>query len=280
MMTLTNLPSLSGIEETRKTLHAYSKVFGMVPRVHAQPHPKWWHVAFSVSPNGLVTRNMPNPQGGLFHLRMDIMQGAVVLVTGDGEQSSWDLTGGISTIELGEKIFSAVADLGLDGKYDKEKYDSPIGRLDPAHAAIFWQALVKVEQVLRKRWNNMTGTIGPLQLWPHGFDMAFEWFGTRTVEYDEGGEVTSYPSQINLGWSPGDASHPASYFFSNPWPFDSQKLTGHDLPSGARWVDGSWQGSLLPYESLVGDAQAGDKVLAFAGRVFELAAPLLLSNPG
>jgi hypothetical protein len=54
-------PSLTGWERTRETLHLYSKAVGVVPRAHAEFHPKWWHISLKVRPDGLVTDNMPLP---------------------------------------------------------------------------------------------------------------------------------------------------------------------------------------------------------------------------
>ena len=68
---MTIFQDLSHFEATKKTLHGYSKVVGTIPRSHALPHPKWWHISLSVVPDGLVTQNMPLPEGGIFHLKMN-----------------------------------------------------------------------------------------------------------------------------------------------------------------------------------------------------------------
>ena len=113
-----------------------------------------------------------------------------------------------------------------------------------------------------------------MQLWPHNFDLAFEWFGTRTVMYDEPGGQRELPSQINFGFAPGDDSHPDPYFYSNPWPFDEQLVT-RELPSGARWFTESWKGTLLPYSAMVG--QPDEKLLDYYRAVYELASPDLMA---
>jgi hypothetical protein len=95
------------------------------------------------------------------------------------------------------------------------------------------------------------------------------------MEYQEGGQIEKYPSQLNLGFSPGESSHPEPYFYSNPWPFEGDQLVDKPLPSGARWFTESWQGSILEYNSLVGDSQAEDKLLAYARAVYDLASPTL-----
>ena len=116
--------------------------------------------------------------------------------------------------------------------------------------------------------------MGPVQLWPHGFDLAFEWFGTRTETYEENGQITEYPSQINLGFYPaGDRP----YFYSNPWPFEGDVLTGEPLPHGAEWHTDGWQGSVLHYDLLTGIPDANTKLLEYAKRVHELASPTLMA---
>ena len=135
--------------------------------------------------------------------------------------------------------------------------------------------MAHVDRTFKKHRASLSGELGLVQLWPHGFDLAFEWFGTRVVEYEEGGSVTKYPSQLNLGFSPGEASHPQPYFYSNPWPFDEAQLVDKPLPRGARWSTGSWQGTLLPYAELVDDSQAEKRLLKYARGVFEICAPTL-----
>jgi hypothetical protein len=65
------------------------------------------------------------------------------------------------------------------------------------------------------------------------------------------------------------------YFYSNPWPFEEAQLVDKPLPRGAQWFTDSWQGTLLPYDELVGDRQAMDRLLEYAQRVYEISAPTL-----
>jgi hypothetical protein len=118
----------------------------------------------------------------------------------------------------------------------------------------------------------LIGEVEPVQLWPHGFDLAFEWYGTRVEVQDEGGERQELPAQLNLGFFPGGPGTDP-YFCSNPWPFEAGALLGQRLPQPARWHDDGWQGAMLPYEALVDDPNAEEGLLAYARRVFELAAP-------
>ena len=277
-MSETIFPSLSDWEPTRETLHLYSNVVGVVPRAYAEFHPRWWHISLKVQPDGLVTDSMPLPDGGAFWLKMDLRQHNVLLITSQGEVRAFPMTEGLSASAFGDRVLDAVAGLGLSAEYARQKFENDEPReYDPAAAEKFLTALVNADRIFKKHRASLSGERSPVQLWPHGFDLAFEWFGTRMVEYEEGGQVEKYPSQLNLGFSPGEPGHPAPYFYSNPWPFEADLLLDKPLPSGARWHTESWQGSILEYAALVGDPAAEEKLLAYARTVYELAAPTLLA---
>lgn len=271
-------PNLSGWEPTRETLHLYSKVVGAVPRAHAEFHPKWWHISLKVEPNGLTTDTMPLPGGGTFSVKMDLRRHAVVLATSRGDRREFSMTAGLSATDFGDQVLGAVAELGLTGDYAREKFEDGEPRpYDPAAAEKFLTAVVNIDRIFKAHRASLSGEVGPVQLWPHGFDLAFEWFGTRTVEYEEHGQVEKYPAQLNCGFSPGEPNHPEPYFYSNPWPFEADVLLSKELPSGARWFTDGWQGSLLPYGNLAGDSQGEQKLLAYIRAVYEISSPTLMA---
>ena len=240
------LPALGDWETTHKALHAYSKVVGVVPRAHAPFHPKWWHISLNVVPNGLVTDNIPIPGGGIFNLRMDLRQHQVVLAKSEGGEQMFSMTDGLSANAFAEGLLGAVGELGLAGEYAREEFESDDAlQYDPAAAEHFFTALVNIDRSLKKHRAALSGEMGFVQLWPHGFDIAFEWFGTRVVEYEENGELQKYPSQINFGFSPGESTNSFPYFYSNPWPFEADQLLAKDLPAPGAWFTESFQGSML-----------------------------------
>ncbi len=267
-------PPLSGWEPTRKTLHLYSNVLGVVPRAHAKFHPKWWHISLKVQPDGLATDSMSLPGGGTFSVKLDLRRHDVVLATSQGDQQRWSMTGGTSSTDMGNKILAAVADLGLKAEYAREKFENDEPRQYSADAADrFLTAALLADRILKKHRASLEGEVGLVQLWPHGFDLAFEWFGTRVERSEHDGDVQEYPSQINFGFYPGEPI----YFYSNPWPFEKDKLVNHPLPGGARWHDEGWQGSMLHYVDIVGDPNAEERLYSYFQEVYKLASPLLLA---
>ncbi len=182
------------------------------------------------------------------------------------------MTAGLTGTELAERLIGVAFEHGLDGEYHREKFENEEPReYDPETATAFSSVLGSVSAVFEKHRSGLDGEVSPIQLWPHGFDLAFEWFGTRVETFEEDGEVTEYPSQLSLGFYPGGRP----YFYSNPWPFDAENLVDHPLPHGARWHTEGWQGTILYYEQLEGDADAQRKLGEFAATVYDLTAPTL-----
>jgi hypothetical protein len=271
MTTLQPLPD--NLEPTRATLHAYAHAVAAIPRAHAIEHPRWWHISLDVTPAGLVTDTMSLPAGGVFSIRMDLRDHDVVVDTSRGEVARLDMQAGTTAKQMGADIIEAVATLGLSGDYDTSRFDDDGPRIyEPATAEAFFAVLADVHQALQTHRATLDGEVGPIQVWPHGFDIAFEWFGTRTVESEEGDETGAHSSQLNLGFYPAGEA----YFYSNAWPFDSETLLGVDLPYGAEWHTEGWEGSKLTYDAVAGRPDATDRVTAYAAAVYAAAAPTLL----
>ena len=270
------LPPLpDSFEPTRATLQAYSHAVGAIPRAHATPHSKWWHVSLEVTPRGLVTDNVSLPGGGLISVLMDLHTHEVVVHGSDGSDIRLSMTDGLTGTQMADRLIGVVADLGLGGEYDRNRFENDEPRpYDPDAASIYFQAVANVSHIFTHHLQSLDGTVGRVQLWPHDFDLAGEWFGTRIEHHEENGEVTDYPSQINLGFYV--AGRP--YFYSNPWPFEGDKLLGIALPHGAEWHTEGWEGSILYYDQLAGDPDAPSKLLEYARAVFEVASPTLLAS--
>lgn len=269
-----SFPPLAGWEPSRRTLHLYSNVVGVVPRVHAEPHPKWWHVSLKVTPEGLATEPMALPRGGTFGLEVNLRRHQILLSTSDGDERSFDMTAGLTATDMGERVLAAVVELGLSGDYERRRFEDDEPRAyDPAAVESFLAALVRTDAILDRHRETLAGEVGPVQFWTHGFDLSFEWFGTRMESYEEEGEAKELPAQINFGFYPGEPI----YFYANPWPFEADKLVARPLPGGARWHQEGWQGTMLPYSEVVGDPRAEERLLAYFGGVFEIASPSLLA---
>ncbi|MCL4262532.1 MAG: hypothetical protein KJ069_04930 [Anaerolineae bacterium] len=269
-------PSLDGFEPTRQTLHWYSQAVGIVPRAHGIAHPRWWHISLRVRPDGLVTDSVSLPGGGILALRLDLRQHQIVLETSRGDVRSFSMAAGLTGTEMGEVVITAVAEFGLTGEFARAKFENNDPRTyDPDQARRYFDLLVEIDRIFKTHKASLKGETGPVQVWPHGFDLAFEWFSARTVTQEEHGKVKEFPAQLNLGFYPGSVDTPP-YFFSNPFPFAADKLLDKPLPHEARWHTEEWQGTLLPYAALVNDANGEKKLFEYAQAVYDLAAPTLM----
>ncbi len=269
----TLLPPLpTDLAPTRGTLHVYAHAVDALPRALAPAHPKWWHVSLKVRPSGLVTDPMAIAGGGTFWLRMDMHHHQVALETSHGDAATWSMQDGMTGTEMGDALIAAAADLGRGGDYNRAKFEDDEARTyDPGVAGEYFDTLVNVSQIFAEHRAGLEGSYGQIQLWPHNFDLAFEWFGTKVEWHEEHGEVEESPSQLNLGFY----TEGRAYFYSNPWPFDAS-LTDHELPAGAAWHTEGWQGSILYYDMIAGQPDADALVKEYAKAVFDLAAPTLM----
>lgn len=268
-------PSLNDFGPTRQTLQLYARAISAVARVHGINHPKWWHISLKVTPSGLISDNIPTPSGGILAFRMDFQLDQIVAWNSSGRQMAYSMASGTSGTAMGEQLIAAAAENGLFGEYQHERFENDdLTGYDREIANRFFKALVSADRVLKKHRARLSGDTSPVQLWPHGFDLATEWFGTRMETYEEAGETRAIPAQINFGFYPGE-DDATSYFYCNPWPFDADRLLNHALPAGAAWHTEGWQGTILPYTEVCDQENAEDRLLDYAKAVFDLAQPLL-----
>ena len=258
-------------EPTRATLHAYAKAVGTIPRANATPHDRWWHISLKVRPDGLVTDQMLLPDGGTFEVRVDLRKHAVVVITDEGAGSSLSMTDGMTAREFGERLIEMVGGLDLNAEYATDKFADDDGRsYDPGAAEAYLEALTSLNHNFEIHRMSLDGEVGPIQVWPHGFDLAFEWFGTRVESYEEDGDIVEAPAQLNLGFYPAGRA----YIYSNPWPFE-EALTQTELPAPAQWHTAGWQGSILHYDDLLATEDPAAKLLEYAQAVHAAALPTL-----
>lgn len=268
---MTHFPSLDGFGPTRRTLQLYARALSALARAHAPAHPNWWHISLKVTPAGLVTDNIPCAGGGILAGRLDFHRAEIVLESSDGRTWALPMDAGLSGRAMGERVLAASNAAGLSGDVDQSRFaDDEPGSYDRDMVARFFAALVRADRTFKRHGARLGEKAGPVRLWPHGFDLAMEWFGSRIECYNEGGETMELPAQLNLGFYPGE-DNAGSYFYSNPWPFEEDKLVGHSLPAGASWHTEGWRGTILPYT----DARDEEQILDYAARVFEIASPLL-----
>lgn len=268
---MNQFPSLNGFGPTRRTLQLYARALSALARAHVPAHPLWWHTSLRTIPTGLITNNMPQPDGGIVTGRMDFHRAQLILESSDGRDWTLPMDAGLSGRAMGERVLAAAAEAGLTEEVDRGRFasDEP-GVYEPDVLGRFFVALVRADRVFKHHSAPLGRESGLINFWPHGFDLSVEWYGTRVERTTEDGEVKALPAQLNLGFYPGEDDD-SSYFYSNPWPFDTDKLLGRGLPTGAVWHTDGWKGTLLPYTAVRDEEQ----LLDYANAVYDIASPLL-----
>ena len=253
-------PPLPAQSATVTSLHAYSRILGSIRGAQNKPHPRWWHASLEVTAAGLETGDFPlgDSEGSL------VLDPAHRMVRGVGVEGRFDvgLTGPASAV--GRDI---LAKLGASIDVDPDRWDAlSVETYDPREAANFHTALLAVRDTFAGYAGRIEGEVGPINFWPHHFDMSFEWFSDAVEVYDEEGGPKEYNKQVGFGFSPGDEGNPQPYFYANPWPFD-ESFRSLPLPDGASWHKEGWSGGFLPYAAVV--EGGADLLLEFMRAVFE-----------
>lgn len=258
-MTMPQLPS--EWEPTRATLQAYGRALTAFPRAAGVANDRWTHVAMTIDSSGLRSAAVPLSDGSELITRMDLVTHEIVLeAASDVERIS--LLNGPSPSSIGDAVLAFAANHGTTIDVDADRFS---GRetleYRAEHAAAFLEAATFVADAFRTMNRSIDGEVTGPHVWPHGFDIATEWFSPVKVPY--GDDEAS--AQIAIGWYPAAGG----YFYANPWPFD-ESWSATPVYEGSTWHLEDWQGAVLP-------ADLADKVsiVAFGKAVHDLAAPSL-----
>ncbi|MDH3733068.1 MAG: hypothetical protein OEU54_06015, partial [Gemmatimonadota bacterium] len=136
--------------------------------------------------------------------------------------------------------------------------DAPVGRGEPfgratdrhAELACWYGNASRLLEAIRAT----DPRAAPVRAWPHHFDIA------TFINLDP--HVAQYEGRsINVGWSPGDATYPAPYFYVVPHP----EPVASDLPGleAGRWHIEGWIGAVLTAEDTLGHTDPADVAAAF-----------------
>lgn len=265
-MSITVLPT--EWEPTRATLQRYAHALTALPRAGAPSHPRWSQVAMDVTPDGLVSAATPLGDGTELVSAIDIANHQIAISAG-ATIRVFDLTEGPTPHEVGEAVAVVAAEHGSTIEVDESRYeDDTIQEYNPAHAKAFFDVARTVAEAFEEINARISGEITGPHLWPHGFDIATEWYSDRMVDYD--GTPTS--AQIAIGWYPaGDA-----YFYANPWPFE-ESWADVELPGVATWNTEGWYGALLNVADIP-EGSGSEAVVALGNAVHDTARESFLSQ--
>jgi hypothetical protein len=255
-------PDLGDWRDTRRALHAWSRVLSSVRGSLAEPHPHWWHISLTVTPNGLSTGPLGDDGPAAPAAELDLQRHELILRCGDRILDALALSGAPGVDLLASWLLDRLRSghgTAVELATDTWRRGS-VERYLPESAERYHRALRAAGGTRETVRQGLAGVRGPVQLWAHHFDLAFELFGNRRVE----AKGESQPAQIGFGFFPGDDNDPRAYFYGTPWPF-TDDLMEHPLPRPACWQKDPWEGARLPYSAAVAD---GSRVGAFLRAVY------------
>ena len=243
---------------TRGAVHAYSRVLGKIRQALAPPRKHWFHITLHVGVTGL--RTLPMVKDGVaYELCLDLVNHRLTAASSAGPGAERALEGQ-SVAQFRAAALAMLAELGCEAELDPTLFtdDEPLA-YEAADARRFWQALTRINGVFSRFRGSLREETGPVQLWPHHFDLAMLWFSGRLVPGVDPGDEESADEQMNFGFSTGDEGVPEPYFYITAYP-TPDGFTGTPLPRGATWHSEGFVGAVLPYAALA-ESQDGDALL-------------------
>ncbi len=279
MMSQLTFPAipLADLQPTRDTLQNYAKVLGKIRRALTPPQKHWWHISLRVALNGLTTTAIPisGTDEATCEMILNLQPSPeVTITTSQGQTWAMPLTDQ-SVSEFCDTVLAVLTRWGVEVEIDRSPFtDTTPATLDATAARRYCQALVSIDQVLKQFKAELPGETGPVQLWPHHFDVAMLWFSGRKIPGVDPANEEYADEQMNFGFSSGDEGISNPYFYATayPWP---EAIVATPLPSGAVWHTQGWKGALLMYDSLVGSDKPAEKLLAYLRATYQAGSTLM-----
>lgn len=251
------LPALTNWDSTHAGLHQAAQVIGTVRKTVAEPLPNYAHLGLFVTPTGVTTGSLPF--GGKLSLefasRSVVYSGGSISLAGHTQSS------------LTDAVLNMLKDKGHNITLDRAK----LGGTQPLDvhtdtAADYAKALYSIHTAIARFRSRLFGSMSPMIIFPHGFDLSTLWFARGSVETQD--------PHMNFGFSPGSPGlpRPYVYVYAHPIPagmFDVQ------LPEGARWYREGWKGIVIDYDRLAKESDHETKLENMLRDIQAKIAPLM-----
>jgi hypothetical protein len=275
-------------KDTIATLHLWTQIVGKI-RLKQMP---WlnhsWHVTLYVSANGLTTGSIPYA-GGAFQIDFDFIHHLLQITSS---------AGGIEKVNLyprsvadfyreifeklrsaGIDVFISVAPNEIDPAIPFEK-DETHRFYDAEKVRDFYNALVKINNVLTKFRAGFRGKCSPVHFFWGGFDMAVTRFSGRPAPLYLG-QVPNIPLPVmqeaysqevsSCGFWPGNEQFPHTAFYSYCYPTPSGFGKQPVKPDEAFFSEDLGEFILL-YEAVQRSTNPEDTLMQFLQSTYEAAA--------
>ncbi|MEM1013836.1 MAG: DUF5996 family protein [Planctomycetota bacterium] len=241
--------------ETRETLHLLCQIVGKVRMALTPRRNHWWHVPFYVTPRGLTTGTLYEPNDPLLSLdiEIDLLEPGIEVRNNRG--GMFDVAAPLDQMdckwmfrEVTDAVSAAGVDVDLLGTpYDLPWCTTPFAQnedrrtFDLGAAARYFRALSWVERTFQEFRGDFLGKQTPVHMFWHSFDLALTRFSGKAVdkkpsEFRNPRDAEAYSHEvISFGFWPGDANYPQAAFYSYTAP-EPDGLASEPLSAGG-WFD-------------------------------------------
>jgi len=276
-----------GAVETFATLHLWTQIVGKIRLTRTPWTNHSWHVTLYLSARGLTTS--PIPHGArTFELIFDFVDQKLRIDVDDGRQAAVALRPR-TVAEFYAELMATLDGLGLATRIhtmpselaDVVPFpdDHQHAAYEPVWAHRLWQALMRVDRVMKEFRAHFIGKCSPVHFFWGSFDLAVTRFSGRTAPPHPGG-VPNFPDWVareayshevsSAGFWPGNAEA-APLFYSYAYPEPDGFRATPVRPAAARF-DPKLGEFVLPYEAVRKAADPAAALRAFLQSTYEAAA--------
>ena len=274
--------------DTLATLHMWTQVVGKIRLAQTPLVNHWWNVPLYVSSRGLTTSAMPY-EDRIFEIEFDFIDHQLLIKCSDGSTTALKLRPQ-SVADFYAEVMSALRGLGMEIKiwtmpvevpnpirftddHDHKSYDAD-------YVNRFWQALVKMDDVLKEFRARFIGKVSPVHFFWGSFDLAVTRFSGRPAPPREGADlitIEAYSHEvISHGWWPGSKDMEAAFYsYTTPEPAGlADVVTGGKIRPAETFYSADMKEFFLLYDDVRKSASPEQALMDFCQTTYEAGANL------
>jgi len=220
-------------KETLETLHLWMQIVGKLKLEQNPFLNHWWEIAFSVTPRGMTTGNIPYKQK-IFDISFDFVEHKLIISLNTGEQKILKLKP--QTVKDFYKEFTqSLAELGIRIKINTtpSEITNPIPfpkdtihkKYDKKTVTTWWQLQLEISLILDQFRMNFRGKSSPVLFYWGSFDLNTTRFSGKKlpdkVDWPKRYSFMRYAENeenFAAGFWPGDERFPYPAFYSYIYP--------------------------------------------------------------
>jgi len=221
-------------QDSCATLQLWTQIVGKIRLALAPPLNHWWHVPLYLTARGLTTSPMPYGSR-IFQIDFDFIGHRLLIDVSDGRREAMALSP-CPVAEFYAEVMGRLRALGFEPRI----WPMPVEIADPirfdedrVHAAYdgaavnrFWQALVKIDPVLKVFRGEFLGKASPVHFFWGSFDLAVTRFSGRPAPppprhklIPDAVNREAYSHEVSsAGFWPGNGGFGEAAFYSYAYP--------------------------------------------------------------